>query len=181
MRFFFLKREKADFSDRFKIILELWHPWWRCWMIFARRFYPSMGSAKWQRHTRPSILGVLWGTASFTSQGFVGVRRFWFNGVVYSRELFGRHKYRCAFLLASNGTGFIPSLLWGVLYIAVRQEEVLRNLLSQGVLSSDNDGKFCFKSDYRNYIPFQLCFLKIRGLRVLIFLEINDILFMLLN
>lgn len=132
-------------------------------MIFARRFYPSMGSAKWQRHTRPSILGVLWGTASFTSQGFVGVRRFWFNGVVYSRELFGRHKYRCAFLLASNGTGFIPSLLWGVLYIAVRQEEVLRNLLSQGVLSSDNDGKFCFKSDYRNYIPFQLCFLKIEG------------------
>lgn len=73
-----------------------------------------------------------------------GRQTFWFNGVVYSRELFGRHKYRCArFSLASSETGFIPP---SVFYISVRQEEISRNSFRKVPCPLGCRGKFYFKS-----------------------------------
>lgn len=178
---FFFKREKAAFFDRFKIILELFDTPdddGRGWIFreTVLRFYPWMGSAKWQRHARPSILGVLWGTASFTSQGFVGVRRSG-STVSYIRVNYS-DDINIGAPFCSNGTGFIPPLLWGVLYTAVRQEEVLRNLLSQGVLSSDLTMENSVLKVIIQYF-FQLCFLDgwRSGVWVFIFLEINGISF----
>lgn len=102
-----------------------------------------MGLAKWQ---------VFWeyfgGRRVFHVPRICGRQTFWFNGAVYSRELFGRHKYRCArFSLASSETGFIPpSPSLPVLYIAVRQEEISRNSFRKVPCPLGCRGKFYFKS-----------------------------------
>lgn len=56
-----------------------------------------------------------------------GRQTFWFNGVVYSRELFGRHKYRCArFSLASSETGFIPPSVFYISRLDKRRYREIR-------------------------------------------------------
>lgn len=68
-----------------------------------------------------------------------GRQTFWFNGVVYSRELFGRHKYRRArFSLASSETGFIPPSSPSPPLCFIYRGETRRDIekfVSQGVLS----------------------------------------------
>lgn len=83
-------------------------------VCFTASLADTIGLAKWRTHKQ-----VFWEYFEerkerergrvFHVPRICGRQTFWFNGVVYSRELFGRHKYRRArFSLASSETGFIP-------------------------------------------------------------------------
>lgn len=96
-----------------------------------------------------------------------GRQTFWFNGVVYSRELFGRHKYRCArFSLASSETGFIPPSVFYISRLDKRRYREIRFarclVLSDAVENSILKVRSSIVRLQWNIFPDQSCFSKIR-------------------
>lgn len=112
--------------------------------IFTASLADTIGLAKWRTHKQ-----VFWEYFEerkerergrvFHVPRICGRQTFWFNGVVYSRELFGRHKYRRArFSLASSETGFIPPSSPSSPLCFIYRGETRRDIekfVSQGVLS----------------------------------------------
>lgn len=111
---------------------------------FTASLADTIGLAKWRTHKQ-----VFWEYFEerkerergrvFHVPRICGRQTFWFNGVVYSRELFGRHKYRRArFSLASSETGFIPPSSPSSPLCFIYRGETRRDIekfVSQGVLS----------------------------------------------
>ena len=117
--------------------------------------------------TRQVFWEYFGGRRVFRVPRICGRQTFWFNGVVYSRELFGRHKYRCArFSLASSETGFIPPSLFYISRLDKRRYREIRFarclVLSDAVENSILKVRSSIVRLQWNIFPDQSCFSKIR-------------------